>query len=158
MKKNFLKILAILILIILQLTFLPKLMIFSSIPNLIIIVSLSLLFRGFLSDSLMVAILGGLFLDLASPLRFGIYTLFLIAIILLLNLVILKNIPEPNLLIIYFLFFLIFGILNLLIFLFIHLAPNLLIILDAALSSLWGIVIYLLIGRLMGPKEELKLT
>ncbi|HLB95597.1 MAG TPA: hypothetical protein VJK26_01685 [Patescibacteria group bacterium] len=152
------KILAILLLVILQLSFFSKWSFFSVIPNLIYLVSLVLLLRGFFQDALLVASLGGLFLDLASPLRFGIYTLLLLAVLLLLNFVILKAVPPPNIGWIYFFLVMIFLFLNLIIFLYARIPPGPQIIYDALINGFWGIIVYFLTGRFLKPQEEIRLV
>lgn len=158
MKKNITKILGILIIVILQLALFSKFSILESFPNLIFIISIVLLLRDDLQDSFLVAVLGGLLLDLASPLRFGAYTILLVGILLFVYFVILKSMPVPNLFLIYLLFMGIFLFVNLVIFLIIGAVPNWQIVFDALINSLWGILIYLFLGRIIKPKEEIKMS
>lgn len=158
MKKNLIKILGILILVVLQLSLFSKFSFFASYPNLIYILSIALLLRGFFQDSLLVAILGGFFLDLASPLRFGIYTLILVGVLFVINYLILKNIPAPNSFLIFLIFMGIFLLVNFVIFLIVRAAPDWQIIIDAAVNSLWGILVYFILGKAIKPKEEIKLA
>jgi hypothetical protein len=78
MVKTLFKIILILLLVICQVTLIPHLQIFGAWPNLILILALVLTVAGLNENALLVASLGGLFLDLASPLIFGFYTLVLI--------------------------------------------------------------------------------
>lgn len=158
MKKNIIKILGILLLVILQLSFFSKLEILGTLPNLIYLVSISLVLLGFFGDSLLVAVFGGLLLDLASPLRFGIYTLLIILTIFFLDRIVLKNIPGLNWLLIFLIYLTTFLGLNLVIFLIIETMPNWQIIIDAVVNSFWGIIIYLILIKFIKHKEEIKMA
>ncbi len=154
-----LKIFGILGLIVLQLSLFNKLSIFESIPNVIFLLSIALFLRGFLQDSFLVGVIGGLFLDLASPLRFGVYTLLILAILLLLNYVVIQLIPAPHLILVYLIFIGIFVVVNLVIFLGVKIMPNFQILVDAAINGIWGVLIYLLLERFQKVDEiKVKLT
>lgn len=157
MKNNLIKILAILLLIILQFSFFSKLSIFGFAPNLIFVISIILLLRGFLADSFLLAILGGFFLDLTSPLRFGIYSFSLIAILLLLNFVVLKNIPAINPVLTFLLTFGAFIIIDLFICLVILALPSWQIIIDGLISGVFGLVTFFVLGKFV-RQEEIKFT
>jgi rod shape-determining protein MreD len=78
MIKTFLKIVLILFLVVCQVTLMPHLQIFGAWPNLVLVLVLVLTAAGLNENALLVAGLGGLFLDLASPFIFGFYTLIII--------------------------------------------------------------------------------
>ncbi|MFA6492703.1 MAG: hypothetical protein WCV58_00985 [Patescibacteria group bacterium] len=157
MKKNLIKIFAILFLVLLQLSLISKFSIFSFVPNIIFVVSIVLLLRGFSSDSFLVAVLGGFFLDLTSPFRFGFYTFILIIILLFLNFVILKNTPALNPILISFIILGIFIFIDLVICLITHTLPGWQIILDGVINSLWSLVVYFLLDKFI-KKEEIKFS
>lgn len=157
MKKNLIKVLGILLLIILQFTFFSKLSILTFVPNLIFVISIVLLLRGFLSDSLLVAVFGGLFLDLASSFRFGFYTLIIILILLFLNFVILKNLPTLNLFLIFLIIFAIFIFIDLLMCLISHTMPTWQMFVDGLVNGLWGIVVYFILEKFT-KQEEIKFS
>lgn len=96
MIQNILKILSIIILAILQITLMPHLGFQTIWPNLILLVALVLMFLDFEVESLLVAIVGGLILDLASPLFFGLHSVILIILILITKLLLTKFLTEPN--------------------------------------------------------------
>lgn len=156
MKTYLIKIFGILILAILQLTLLSKFSIFNSIPSLIFILSIALMLRGFIKDSILVAILGGLMVDLASPLRFGVYTLLLISVLFFTNFVIIRSMPVPNLILIYFLFVGFFIFINFIIFLIIQATPSWQILADATINGLWAIIVYLILIKATKQSEEVK--
>lgn len=156
MKKDFIKIIGVFIVVILQLTIFSKISIFESIPNLIIILSVALVIRGLLRDSLLVAIAGGLLLDIASPLRFGLYTILTIVIILFIHYVVLKNIPAPNQLLIFIFYMAIFLVINLIIAAIIGAIPYWQMLIDSIVNGLWGIVVYLILAKIIQSKEEYK--
>lgn len=157
MKKNILKILTIFILILFQLSLLNKLTIFSFVPNLIFVLSIVLLLRGFLSDSLLVGSLGGLFLDLTSPLRFGFYSVVLITILLGINLLVLKNTPTVNVISIFLIVLGAFIIADLAIFLITKTLPSWQILLDGFLNGLLGVAVFLILEKLV-RKEEINVS
>lgn len=90
------KILAILILAILQLTFVPLFGIQNAWPDLIMLVVLVLMFLEFDLESLLVAALGGLILDLASPLIFGYHVMILVIFAVFTKLLLSRFLTEPN--------------------------------------------------------------
>lgn len=154
----FIKILLIIALVILQMSLFSKFSFFSSIPNIIFLLSLTFLLRGFVRDSFLVGILGGLFLDLSSPLRFGIYTLFLAVNLLFIYFVVLKNIPEqPAIIIIFGIFLACFLFLNLMVALLGRFTPNWQLLVDAGLNALWGVIIYSILRKTLTGREETKL-
>lgn len=157
MKKNIFKILGILLLVILQLSLFSKFSIFSFGPNLIFILSIVLILRGFLQDSLLVAVLGGFLLDMASPFRFGFYTFLLIVILLFLNFVVLKNLPALNPLLLILIFVGIFIFIDLVICLLTRSLPSWQIFLDVAINCLWGLVIYYILDKFI-KQEEIKFS
>lgn len=157
MKKNLIKVLGILLLIILQFTFFSKLSVLTFVPNLVFVISIVLLLRGFLSDSLLVAVLGGLFLDLTSSFRFGFYTFVIILILLFLNFIILKNIPTLNLFLIFLIIFVIFISIDLVMCLIFYTMPAWQMIVDGIVNGLWGIIVYFILEKFT-KQEEIKFS
>lgn len=96
MIKNILKISAIIILAILQITLLPCFGIKNAWPNLILLMALVLMFLEFDLESLLVASVGGLILDLASPLIFGFHAVIFVAFVLFTKLWLSRFLTEPN--------------------------------------------------------------
>lgn len=158
MKNTLIKVLGIVILAVLQFSFLSKISILESIPNLIFILSLVLLIRGFFEDSILVASIGGLFLDLSSPLRFGIYLMVLLASLIFIHFVVLKNLPLSNYFFIYLFITGVFMAVNLIIFLFAGIAPHWQIIIDAAINGFWGVTTYYILNKLVRAKEEIRIA
>lgn len=81
---------------ILQITFIPELTIFSGIFNLIFLIMLMFVFASRPSEALWWAGLGGIVLDLLSPVKFGFYTLSLLVICLLTNYLVERIFTDPN--------------------------------------------------------------
>lgn len=94
--QNILKITAILILAILQITLMPYFGIHGYWPNLVLLVALILVIADFEMESWLVASAGGLILDLASPLYFGFNTILLVGSVLIMKIVLIKFLTEPN--------------------------------------------------------------
>ncbi len=99
MTQNILKIFGIAVIAILQLTLLPHLGFNSAWPNLILIVALSLMILDLEIESFLVASVGGLVLDLAGPLFFGIHSVILLAFVLITKLLLKKFLTEPNIIV-----------------------------------------------------------
>lgn len=157
MIKLSLKILAIIFLFIFQITFFNKLIIFGSIPNLILILSVALLLRNRFNDALLVAVVGGLLLDLVSPIYFGIYTLLFLAILFVLHFSILKVVPVLSIFWIYVIFLGAFLILDLFILLFTKTWPSWVTIANVSINGLWGILAYYILGYFLKTTEEIKI-
>lgn len=155
-KKDIIKIFGILILVILQLSIFTKISFLNTIPNLIIILSIVLVFRGLLRDGLLVAIIGGIILDVYSPLHFGLFTILAFTTCIIVNYIILKNIPAPNLLLILLFFICLFLIINLIIILVTGLLPGWQILVDSVVNAFWGILVYFIAGKIIKPKEEIE--
>ena len=124
MIKLLLKIFAILVLAIFQLALISKLTIWGAIPNLILILAITLVIKNRFFDATLVALVGGIILDLASPLRFGIYLFLFLLTLCLINFWLLRTIPAPNNLIVFFIFVGAFLFLDLAPFLFITTWPS----------------------------------
>lgn len=157
MRKNFLKILTIVLLVVVQLAFLSKISFFTFMPNFIFLISLVLLFRGLIGDSFLVATVGGLLLDLASPFRFGFYTLIFISILLFCHFVILKNMPTLSPLLVFGLCWAIFILIDLIICWMVHLWPTWQIVIDSTLNGLCGLLIYFFFEKFT-KKEEINVN
>jgi len=156
MIKNIVKITAILLLAFIQFALLSKLSVFGAFPNLVYILAITLLLRGLLADSFLVAVIGGVVLDLGSSLRFGYYTFLLIVILLLVRLLILKFLPTPNLFISFFIFFGAFLFADLGISLFTFSWPGWSLLLDAIVNGLWGVFIYWIFSKLIRVENKIK--
>lgn len=157
MIKNSLKILAILFLLVLNLSFFAKFSLYSFAPNLIIGASIVLLLRGFLKDGMLVAAVGGLLLDLVSPFYFGIYTLSLIVIFLFLHFIVLKNIPTLNPIFIFLIFFGLFLFIDFILSFAVRHFPNWQIFIDVSLNSGWAMLLYYFSEKFIS-QEEIKFS
>jgi rod shape-determining protein MreD len=96
MIKNILKILIIIAVAVIQVTLMPNLNIYGVWPNLLLILALLLIFFGAEPEAYLTASLGGLILDLASPLSFGFYTLTLVSLTVFIRFLVNKFLNEPN--------------------------------------------------------------
>jgi hypothetical protein len=158
MYKTIVKIMVITLLAILQFALFSKLTLFGVFPNIIIILAIALLFRGHFQDSFLVAAIGGLMMDIISPLRFGIYTFLIIVILLLINFVILKFLPTPNLIASFFIFAGAFLFIDLSLALFTLLWPGWSLAIDAIINGFWGALIYWLLGKISYPENEIRVV
>lgn len=99
MLKTITKIIAIVVIALIQILLMPYFAIYGVWPNLILILAIMLLFFNADPEALFTASLGGLILDLASPLNFGFFTFFFLMIILLIKLLMSKFFNEPNIIV-----------------------------------------------------------
>jgi len=107
MLKNIFKITIILFLAILQIALMPFLSIKGVWPNLIMIITIILILLDLSPEAFLMAFLGGLILDLASPLFFGFNILMILAVTYLIKLFVNKFITESNILIVAILIFIV---------------------------------------------------
>lgn len=156
MAKIILKILGILFLAIFQVAIIVKFSILGAIPNLILILAIALAFKNRFQDALLVVIVGGVVLDLASPMRFGIYIFLFLVILSLIHFLLLKTIPTPNYSIAFLIFTGAFLFLDLTIFLLIKTWPSWVVLPQAIISGFWAVLIYRFIASEISPKEEIK--
>jgi len=158
MIKTIIKIIAIVVLAIFQLALITKITILGSIPDLILILAVALVFKNRFQNAILVAAVGGIVLDLVSPLRFGVFTLIFLIIILMINYLLLKTIPSPNNLMAFFIFLGSFLFLDLVIFLAIRVWPSWQILLSSSIEALWAVLILYLISGEISKEEEIKLA
>jgi len=100
MVKNFIKIFIIIFIALIQIFIMPSFAIFGNWPNLILVLAVILLFFNADPEAVLAACAGGLVLDLASPAPFGLFTILLVIITLLVKLLMSRFFNEPSLLII----------------------------------------------------------
>ena len=153
--KIFINILLIFLAAILQISLFPKISIFSALPNLIFLATMILIFTNREDEALIWAGLGGILLDLFSPVRFGIFLFPLLVIYFLTSILVKRIFTDPNLIIAASFFFLgsiFFDIL------WIFINPQWQIILiNAIYNTIVGIIIYWLLRERLKPKEFVKI-
>lgn len=137
MIKNIIKILAIVIVALLQITLMPYLAINGIWPNLVLIAAILLLLFGYQKDAFYMAGIGGIILDLTGILPMGLNTIFLISLVFLIKIIDQKYFPDVNALIVFITVFISSIISSLLIYLFLGQLPELIIFID----SLYGVFI-----------------
>lgn len=91
---SILRVLGIILLGITQVTLMPYLSIYGAWPNLILLLALVLIFLNYIPEAYLVASLGGLILDLGSPLFFGFYTLVIIFLVFMNKILIEKYLSD----------------------------------------------------------------
>lgn len=155
MLKTILKIIIIIILVIIQLSLISKFSVYNAIPNLILILAISLVLRNHFNDAVLVAITGGLLFDLVSEMRFGIYTIIFLTIIILIQFVLLKSMPSPNSLITFLIFAVSFLSLDLVFFGFLKTLPSWNILLSSLINGLWGLLIFIWLSPKIVTYEEI---
>ncbi len=156
MIKIILKIFAYFLLVVFQLAIVTKFSIWGTIPNFLLIIAISLMFRGQSGNSFLLAGISGLLLDLASPLRFGAYTLFFMITLLIINFYVLKTFPVPSLGISFLIFVTSLLLVDLGLFLFMGHWPFWQIFPQAIISGLWGVLIYWILEKIIPIQEEIK--
>lgn len=92
--KTIFKVLAIILLVIIQITLMPYFGISGLWPNLIFLSSIVLILIGADREAYLVASLGGLMLDFASPLFFGFNTIVLLGMVMIIHLLVNKFLGE----------------------------------------------------------------
>ncbi len=155
MIKTIFKIFLILILVILQVSLFEKLAIFEVVPNIILALGVSLLFLNLFNDAILVGGIGGLFFDITSRFYFGVNTLFFIAILLIIQVYILKIFPTPKILTSFILFLAIFLIYDIVTFSLLKTLPGWQIFLSSVINSAWAVAIYYLVKKLLSSQEEI---
>lgn len=158
MFKNILKIIVILILAILQITLLPFLSVKGVWPNLILLTAIVLIILDFDSEAFLLAILGGLILDLASPLFFGFNLLTILAITYLAKLAIQKFITEPNIFIIAILIFIIAIIQDLAIIMVTRNFILTTLLINGFYSAIAGVLLYQLLNHWFKKAPPIKMV
>lgn len=154
MWKILFKILAIIILVIFQISFFSKFIILGVIPDIVLIVAICFVLKGNFPDGLLIAGIGGLLLDVGSSMYFGFYTIIFLSIILMINFLIRRVAESPNLLFLFVIFWASFLFFNFLLAIFIKHWPTPPILWQSAMNGLWGLVGYWLLGKTLPSKEE----
>lgn len=154
---KFIKIFIYILVGILQLTLMPIFQIQGMIPNIVLIGTLILAIIDFEEDSLYLAVVGGLVLDLTSPYFFGFYTIFFIALVISIKYLLLKILPGINLPLIIFVTFIVTILFGLLENLFLMRWPNLNILTYATYSTILGAIIFVFLQSIVIRNQVIKL-
>lgn len=153
--KTFILILTIIMAVILQISVIPNFSIYNVFPNIVLIVMLGLLYVRRTNEALWWMGLGGLLLDLVSPVRFGVYTLSFM-IIFALNYYLIEYIfTDPSILLAGALIFISSLISNIIFLLLTHYYSQ--IFTEAIYTSFVGCILYWIIRYYYKPKEEVKI-
>ena len=158
MLKNIIKIIAIILLAFIQIALFSKLTWLGAFPNIIFILAIALILKGYFQTSFLIAAIGGLILDFASPLRFGYYTFLLIGVLLIIRFVVLKSLPTPSLFLSFFIFTGAFLITDLGLSLFTFSWPGWSLAFDAVINGFWGVFCYYIVGKMMPLENEIKVV
>ena len=153
--KTFLNILLVIIVVILETTLVPKMAIFGAFPNLVMLVILSLIFINRTRDALWWVLIGGVLLDLFSPVRFGAYTLSFVAIFFLAYYLVNYVFSEPSVFLAAGIFFISSLILNIIFLMYFHYFG--LYFIEAIYSTFVGCIVYGLIRYYYKQGEEVKI-
>jgi len=153
--KTFILILTIIMAVILQISVIPNFSIYNVFPNIVLIVMLGLLYVRRTNEALWWMGLGGILLDLVSPVRFGVYTLSFM-IIFALNYYLIEYIfTDPSILLAGALIFISSLISNIIFLLLTHYYSQ--IFTEAIYTSFVGCILYWIIRYYYKPKEEVKI-
>jgi len=153
--KTFLNILLVTIVVILETTLVPKMAIFGAFPNLVMLVILSLIFINRTRDALWWVLIGGVLLDLFSPVRFGAYTLSFVVIFFLAYYLVNYVFSEPSVFLAAGIFFISSLILNIIFLMYFHYFG--LYFIEAIYSTFVGCIVYGLIRYYYKQGEEVKI-
>lgn len=143
---------AAIITVIIQVSIIPNLSIGGSFPNLVLIGSLILLFSNRQVEALWWTGAGGLFLDVFSPLRYGINTLLLIGIYFLIKIVINRFLTQPLTIVIAGSFFVCSVLMDLIPF-FLSNGDWVILIKNASYNTFLGMAVYYLVHDKLKVKE-----
>lgn len=144
--RNIIYILAIIFVAIIQITLMPYFSIFGLWPNLVLLLALILILNSADFEAFLVASLGGLILDLASPLFFGFNTLVLVLIVFLVKALIKKFFGEINFLVTAVFLVVLITLYDLLFCLVAHQFSFLGLVINLIYSLFLGFVIFILIN------------
>lgn len=143
---------------IVQLAIIAKLSIFGVVPNLIMIIAIGLMLRGRSYEAFLIALLGGMILDLGSPLSFGLLTLVYLAVLFLVYLLINKTSLIPNNLFSLIVFSSSFLAINTIISFVYSRSLSLGILYDSLINALWGFLVLFILQKLIKVEEKIELT
>lgn len=154
--KVYVNIFIILLAVFFQITILPHLGIFGIYPNLILLGIIILIFIGREQEALWWVLLGGIFLDFFSPVRFGGYTISFIIVYFSLTLILKYYFAQPSFLNAFWLIVTV-SIISGLIFSLLTWQFSILIFLEAILNGILGIIGYWFISHYLKVPEEIKI-
>jgi rod shape-determining protein MreD len=153
--KFIIQLILIIIAVILQISLVPKLALFGTFPNIILLIFLALLFIGRPQESLWWAGIGGILLDLASPSYFGIYTFSMLIVYVLVFYLTNRIFSNPSVFVAAVIFFVSSLMINSIFIFYVHNYAGFLI--EAVYSTLIGCMIYGLMRYRTKKREEVKI-
>lgn len=148
-------IILIILIVVLQTSFVPEMKIFNIYPNLILLIFLSLIFIDRNDEALWWAGLGGIFLDLTTQIHFGVYTISMVTIYIIVQYFVRRVFSDPPIILAAGIFFISSILLN--IYFMVFEFSFLLIIMEATHSAVVGCVIYFLVKNYLKSKETFKI-
>jgi len=154
--KFFVNLLLIIAAVILQISLVKEFSIYFAVINIILIIMLMLVFANRPIEALWWAGLGGIALDLVSPARFGLFTLSLLVIYYVVNLLIQKVFTDPNIIVVATIFF-VSSIFVDAAWLFVNPSWQVLLI-NAIYNTVVGSVFYFLCRDRLRPKEAIRIS
>lgn len=157
MIKNIIKALIIISIGLIQILLMPYLAVYGVWPNLVLILAIMLLFFNADAEAFFSASLGGLILDLASPLPFGLITFIAFSLLLLIKILIIKFFNDLNI----FIFVLVMaGALIIFDLIFMVIGRNFslfLLIINISYGLILSLIFYKLIGFYMDHNQGLRI-
>lgn len=156
--KLFIHLICIFLAIILQISLLPQITILGGFPNLILLVMLSLVFVGRINEAILWLSLGGILLEMVSPVHFGFYFFPLLAVFLLVNYLVKKLFTNPIWYLTLFFFFFSSLIFDLVWLFYDYSVFSISVLLaDAIYNTILGLVIYYFMLYYYFPNEKIKI-
>lgn len=141
--------------VILQISLVKEFSIYFGVVNLILIIMLVLVFVNRPIEALWWAGIGGIALDLVSPARFGLFTLSLLVIYYVVNLLIRKIFTDPNIIVVATIFLLSSIVIDAA-WLLINPSWHILLV-NSIYNTVVGSIIYFLLRERLRPREMIRI-
>lgn len=145
----------IIVVCIMQITILPKMVLFHGFPNIIFLVMIALVFIKRSRDALIWAIAGGIILDLLSNYYFGVYTISFLVIYHLTKYFTEKVFTDPEIIIAAIMIFM--GSILVDSPWFITNREAVILLSDALYNTFVGCIIYIFLRYYLKPEQEIKI-
>lgn len=157
--KIFIHIICIILAVILQTTLLPQIKLLGGMPNLVLLTVLTLIFINRFDEAIIWVIIGGILLDLTSPIRFGYYYFALLIIYFLIRLLIVRLFNNPSW-IISAIFFLFASVLLDCYWIYYDCSINTLTIIlaNAIYNIIFGLILYYLMQYYYLPQDKISVN
>ncbi len=149
--------LLIILVFIIQIAIVPNITIKLAFPNLILIVCIALALNFKYEESLLWAVIGGLLLDVYSPMRFGINTITLVALSSIVYFTFRKFISQPIMPIVFVVFFVMSLLYDLVPYL-LYSKDIKVYFFDAIYNTIIGVIVYYFLNSMKSKNNQYQIT